>query len=438
MKSLFLDLSQHTCQQARGSEVILCWFSAEVSDFIRFNQSRVRQAMTIRQISFTVTLINGQRKLARSLMLAGTKDDYALLDSTVKDLRNHLTDVPEDPFLLYATTPTDTDFERRAELPAAESVINEVTRHAADVDFVGLYAGGPTYRGFANSLGQRNWHAVESFNFEWCLYHDKDKAIKTGYAGNDWAANEFATRVAEAKARLPLLAQPAKTLAPGEYRAYLTPTAMSEVLRTLCWDGFSEKAVRTRQSPLGDLYDGTQHLADQFTLTEDTANGIAAGFQADGFVKPANVALVSAGRGGAALASPRTAKEYGIVNNGDASESPVSLSLAGGALATADALKALDTGVWVSNLWYLNYSDRQACRLTGMTRFACFWVEDGKIVAPINVMRFDDTAYRLFGDGLEALTQTSEMIAEGDTYVERGATSTRTPGAIVRDFKFTL
>ena len=62
-----------------------------------------------------------------------------------------------------------------------------------------------------------------------------------------------------------------------------------------------------------------------------------------------------------------------------------------------DALAALDTGLCVGNLWYLNYSDRPACRMTGMTRFATFWVEDGKIVAPVDVLRFDDTIYRMLG-----------------------------------------
>jgi predicted Zn-dependent protease len=438
MKDFFDSVAKHTTGQAHAGEVILCWFAAEVSDFIRFNKARVRQAMTIRQINFTVTLIRGQRKLARSLMLAGNEADFALIDETLHDLRGNVADVPEDPFLLYATSVTNTQFERRGALPSADAVVNDVASHAGASDFVGLYAGGPVYRGFANSLGQRNWHAVDSFNFEWCLYHDKDKAIKTGYAGNDWQSGAFAAKVAEAQSRMPQLAQPAKTLGPGEYRAYLTPTAVSEVLRTLCWEGFSEKAVRTRQSALGALYDGSQSLASQFSLTEDTANGIAAGFQAEGFVKPDNVPLISAGRGATALTGPRTAKEYGVANNADGDESPVSLSLAAGSLAEADALAALDTGVWVSNLWYLNYSDRQACRLTGMTRFACFWVEKGKLVAPINVMRFDDTAYRLFGSGLEALGATPEMIAEGDTYQQRGATSTRTPGALVRDFKFTL
>ena len=54
----------------------------------------------------------------------------------------------------------------------------------------------------------------------------------------------------------------------------------------------------------------------------------------------------------------------------------------------------MGTGVYIGNLGYLNYSDRTAGRMTGMTRFATFWVEDGQVVAPLNVMRFDDTILR--------------------------------------------
>ena len=42
---------------------------------------------------------------------------------------------------------------------------------------VGLYAGGPLYEGFADSRGQRNWQHVDNFHFEWCLYHERDRAV---------------------------------------------------------------------------------------------------------------------------------------------------------------------------------------------------------------------------------------------------------------------
>ena len=41
-----------------------------------------------------------------------------------------------------------------------------------------------------------------------------------------------------------------------------------------------------------------------------------------------------------------------------------------GALAPKEVLERLGTGVYIGNLHYLNWSDRPACRTTGMTRFA--------------------------------------------------------------------
>ena len=54
-----------------------------------------------------------------------------------------------------------------------------------------------------------------------------------------------------------------------------------------------------------------------------------------------------------------------------------------------------------------------------MTRFASFWVEEGKIVAPVDVMRFDDSVFRLLGDQLVGLTAERELLVNGDTYRER-------------------
>jgi len=73
-----------------------------------------------------------------------------------------------------------------------------------------------------------------------------------------------------------------------------------------------------------------------------------------------------------------------------------------------------------------------------MTRFASFWVEGGKIVAPVNVMRFDDSVFRLLGDQLVGLTAERELLVNGDTYRERNVSSMRLPGAVVRDMAFTL
>jgi predicted Zn-dependent protease len=101
-------------------------------------------------------------------------------------------------------------------------------------------------------------------------------------------------------------------------------------------------------------------------------------------------------------------------------------------------MAALGTGLMVGNLHYLNYSDRPACRMTGMTRFATFWVEDGQVVAPINVLRFDDTAYRMLGANLESLTAETELLLDGGSYGSRKLSSLRLPGALVKEMSFVL
>jgi predicted Zn-dependent protease len=280
---------------------------------------------------------------------------------------------------------------------------------------------------------------VTSFNLQWSLYHRADKAVKTAYGGFDWSAGTFEAKMHDARERLALLAVPARSLEPGSYRAYLTPSAMEEIAGMLCWGGFSGRALATRQSCLFRVQDGEAAFDPSIGFTENTVDGVAPAFQGEGFTRPPAVPLVREGRLVGSLVSPRTAKEYALATNGaNAAEMPESLDMAGGELSASDALAALDSGLYIGNLWYLNFSDRPACRMTGMTRFASFWVEHGKIVAPVNVMRFDDSLFRLLGDRLVGLTSERELVVDANSYRSRNVGSMRLPGAVVSEMAFTL
>ena len=73
-----------------------------------------------------------------------------------------------------------------------------------------------------------------------------------------------------------------------------------------------------------------------------------------------------------------------------------------------------------------------------MTRFACLWVKNGKPVAPLNVMRFDEGIYNILGKNLVDLTIEHEHILDTGTYGGRSLSSSRLPGALVDEFRFTL
>ena len=414
-------------------------FDAEDTDFVRFNRGKVRQPGSVAQRYLSLRLIAGTRHGEHTLSLTGdlAADGQAVRDA-VSGLRAVLPDLAEDPLLLLPSAVRSSRAVRVAPLPPSEAVVAEILAAAAGHDLVGIYAAGPVWRGFADSEGQRNWHATTAFNLQWSLYHRADKAVKSGFAGFAWDSVAFERKMADARERLALIGRPARALAPGSYRAYLAPSAMEEIAALLCWGGFSGRALATRQSPLMKMQDG-QALDARVSLAEDTAEGVAPAFQAEGFARPARVPLIERGALVGSLVSPRTAREFALPENGaNAAEMPESLAMAGGDLPAADALAALGTGLAIGNLHYLNYSDRPAARITGMTRFATFWVEGGEVVAPVDVLRFDDTLYRMLGTNLEALTAETEFILDAGTYRSRQLASLRLPGALISEMTFTL
>lgn len=444
MKNDFHRLADDLTARVSGDEVLLLNFAGETTDFIRFNQSRVRQPGHVQQRYLAIQLVDGQgqgqRHATTQVTLTGDLDeDTRRTVKVVDDLRQRLPQLPKDPHLFYATEPTSSQQEAASHLPATSQVVDEVLAGGAGRDLVGLLAQGGMYRGFANSFGQRNWSTTHSFNLDWSFYLREDKAVKCGYAGVEWDGDDFRSRVDTAVEQLALLERDPKTIPAGRYRVYLAPVALADYVGMLNRGGFGLKAHRTRQSSLLRMATDGVCLHDAVTLMDNTRDGVAPNFQADGFLKPDSVTLIDAGAHADCLVTPRSAREYGVDTNGaSAGEGAASLDLAAGDLDAADVLTRLDTGVLINNVHYLNYSDRPACRITGMTRFACFWVEAGQIVAPINVMRFDETLYRVLGDNLMGLTREREMILDSGTYGGRGSVSSRFPGALVEDFNFNL
>ena len=438
MKAQFYSLAARLEQDLASGETLLCNLSAERSDFVRFNKALVRQAGSVEQCYLSLRLLSNRRQASATLALAGGGDDIGSAREALASLRTTLRELPEDPWVLISEKPQSSETERRGSLAPSAQVVEEAIGAARGRDLVGFYAGGTIYRGFTNSLGQRNWHEVDSFNFDWSFYRQGDQAVKTSYAGFEWGAAALASKMARAGERLELLALPGRTIERGEYRAYLAPAALNDVMGLFMWGGVSARARETRQSPLLRMQEGAT-LSERVTLLENTAEGIAPAFQAEGFIKPPRVQLIDHGKLGEPLVSPRSAKEYGLETNGaNAGEGADSLDVAAGTLAERDALGALDTGLYISNLWYLNYSDRPAGRITGMTRFATFWVERGRIVAPVTPMRFDESIYRLLGDALVDLTRERELLPDPSTYGERQTASARLPGALVSALRFTL
>ncbi len=388
-------------------------------------------------MSVELELIDGLRHVSAQCALQGqTQADRKALQTLLGELREQLTHLPDDPHLLIDSVPRRTHTGTEPALPDGAAMTNALMQLAQGLDLVGILAAGTLQRGFASSTGHRHWHSSRSFHLDWSVHHHADKAIKGDYAGQDWSEAELAARMETVRRDLEVMQRPSKRIEPGEYRAYLAPAAVRDLLDMMAWGGFGLKSHRSGQSPLIKMIREARTLSPAITLSEHPSQGVAPLFADKGFTRPERTVLIDAGSYKDFLVDPRSAKEFGAAVTG--SETPDSLDLAPGSLLHEQLLARLDTGLWINNLWYCNFSDRGDCRITGMTRFACFWVEKGQIIAPIDVMRFDDSIYRLLGEQLIGLTREREFILDNNTYGERSTRSYRLPGILVDGMRFTL
>ncbi|MDF2796714.1 MAG: Zn-dependent protease, partial [Pseudomonas orientalis] len=346
-------------------------YADESSEFVRFNHAQVRQAGQVQQASLNLKLINDGRHADLGITLSGAPDlDRQRLADGLQQLRETLPLLPPDPYLLLNHNAWESHNEQLRPLPELAQVLQDISQAAEGVDLVGFYAAGPISRGFASSDGAFGWHQANSFNFDFSLFHANGEAVKASYAGHSWDSAEFARRVQQARDQLQFLGRPLHPLAPGQYRAYLAPAALEELISIITWGGFSAQAIASKGSSLQRLYAGEQQLSPLVTVTEQISGSLSQAFSTEGYPR-SDVRLINAGMADGQLVNSRSAAEYGLNANGAGSdESPSALQMAAGNLAQADILRQLGTGLYISNLWYLNYSDLPAARLTGMTRFA--------------------------------------------------------------------
>lgn len=437
-ETVFFDLIADMVSTGRNDEQLHAYLLGEQSDFIRFNHNRIRQGGQVRQYEVQLAMTDGERQCVGYCDLTGVHDhDRDTLSSLLDTLRRRLPDCPQDPYLHYNQSPCSNESLSDSELPETQSVVDTIITRAEGLDLVGHYAAGEITRAYCNSLGQHNLHRRWLFNLDWSCHGQDNQSVKSSYAGSQWLEQEFAQRLASQREWLEIMHKPVKRLSPGRYRCYLAPAALAEIMFLLMWEGFSLKSLRTRQSPLLKLAEGQQPLNRQVTIAEERDNGFSPGFSDAGFILPDKIDLIRHGDAHNYLTDARSSREYKQPVN-TAVEQPTALSMAPGQLPMSEVLQTLDTGLYISNLWYGNYSDRNTCRLTGLTRYACLWVENGVIQAPVEVMRFDDSVYRMLGENLIDLTRERELIQDPHTYDQRSLYCMHLPGALIEDFTLTL
>ncbi|SDX98856.1 Predicted Zn-dependent protease or its inactivated homolog [Micromonospora pattaloongensis] len=197
-------------------------------------------------------------------------------------------------------------------------------------------------------------------------------------------------------------------LPPGRYEVVLEPTAVADLLSNLAMYGFNGKAYNERRS---FAEPGAQQFDPAITLIDDPLGPTDLGlpFDAEGTPKR-RLTLVDAGLTAAVAHDRRTAADAGTASTGHALPGgsaggavPLNLRLAAepgpagaatdvtGPAADADAaalVADVERGLLVTDLWYTRVLDPKSLVVTGLTRNGVWLVEDGRIVSPVQNLRF--------------------------------------------------
>ena len=422
------------------SEQFTVKLSSERSQFTRFNHAKVRQTGCVADGWIELTLMADQRSSVRQFPFTGNWDgDWQLAYTALQELRDELTLLPID---LYLVLPSGNNTSREVHfgnLLAAETVVPTILELVAELDFTGIYAGGIVIKAYGDSSGQQHWFATDSFTLDYSLFSASGQAVKGTFAGSDWDESAYIGKISEGKKQLELLVRPAKELSRGQYKTYFAPAAVADLLLMLSWGAVSEADIQQGNSALAALSRQEKQLSPRFSLKENFQQGLVPRFNELGEIAAPELPVIEKGYLVNTLVNSRTAKEYQKIANGaNGSETLRAPEVTTGNLVFEQILPSLDTGLYVSNLHYLNWSDRQTGRITGMTRYACFWVENGEIIAPIENLRFDESLYRFWGENLVDLTNFQEFIPEVGTYESRQLGGSLVPGMLVEDFTYTL
>lgn len=452
MKEIFEKLASDLLNNISPPEYWTLELSAEDTQFLRLTEARFRQSGTVSDRVATLTLVldlpEGRKTSSRSLTLSRSfEENLAELRHQMSQVRQETSTLPVDPYATLPVADQESSIIQHGELPRPQDTVEllrEPLTTPTPVDLTGIFTSGTVIRAHANNRGTRHWYQTDSFFLDYSLYTPEQKAVKNLYAGKDWSSSDYRRLVTEDRQLLERLEIKPRSVPRGDYRVYLGPQAVHEILQHLSYDVLSESAIRQQESPFRLLRSGEKELSPLLSLSEDFSIGLAPRFNDDGSLAPEKFPLISAGKLVNTLISARTGAEYQLKPNGaDDSESLRSPVIHAGTQATSalqshEILKRLGTGLYLSNLHYLNWSDSFSGRLTGMTRYACFWVENGEIQAPIQDLRFDESIFEIFGASLEALTEESWLIPSTSTYESRSLGGGRVPGMLLGKMKFTL
>jgi predicted Zn-dependent protease len=187
-------------------------------------------------------------------------------------------------------------------------------------------------------------------------------------------------------------------LEPGDYTVVLEPAAVAE-LAFWVMSAMDARAADEGRSfyarPGGGTLVGDKIFDEKFSIRIDPADPLApeGGVGWEGVPHRAR-AFIDKG----VLTTLYRSRAWAQKTQAEPIPFARNFIIAGGDASLDDLIRSVKRGVLVTRIWYENMVDPRTLLLTGLTRDGNFLIENGRIVAPVRNMRFNQRLGELFAN----------------------------------------
>lgn len=363
----------------------------------RFAGSAIHQNVAEDVLRVDLTLAESGRVAS---VTTGRRDPAALADLVAR-ARAAVQVTPEDPGwpgVVEAAADEERAADRADAATAAAGpdvragLVAGFVEAAAGTDAAGFCETRGTVRAFASSAGLRRTGMVTAAVLDGI--HRRDgragsghrSAARVGDLDGEAAGRDAVDRLGAGRASV--------AVDPGRHRVVLGPKAVAELVSFLAFYGFNAKAHEEGQS---FVQLGEQQLDPSISLWDDPSDPRTTGvlFDAEGTLRR-RLDLIGDGVSRALTHDRRSAAKAGAASTGhapaleDSQYGPfaTNLVLQPGTATLDELAAAVGRGLLVTEFHYCRVLDPKTQVVTGLTRNGTFLIEDGRVGAPADDLRF--------------------------------------------------
>ncbi len=421
---------------ADQAEVLIC---GGTSALTRFANNYIHQNVQETDLNVRVRAVLGKKTGVAATDAVTPEGLRAVAERAVSLARlqqdnEHFTSLPGPQPLAAAPGPVAATAQCSAEQRAA--IVAAICEAAEKAKLVaaGAFRTGESETAVMNSRGVWAYHADAAADINTVIMGETSSGYSETWT-RDVAEIDGAAIAGEAIDKARRGATP-QALEPGEYDVILEEYAVADLMDFFAMLSFGSQAYLEKRSFMSGRV-GQQVMGNNVSIWDDglSPDGLPAPFDAEG-VPRRHLDFIENG-----IAKGVAWDTYYGAMGGEASTGhalpagetygaiPCNMFMATGDSTKEEMLASTSRGIWVSRFWYTRTVHPLNVVLTGMTRDGTFLIEDGKIVAPVNNLRFTQSY-------LEAMNNVQAIGRESRLMPHIGG-ACRVPALKVKGWNFT-